>query len=120
MAFAVSNSTDPNLIGILFQIIVTPSIPSASFALLSNGSYFANNEEEILFSMHTIFRIGEVKQLNGTGQLCEVELKLTNDNDEQLNALTKKFQLELTKFGTGWLRLSGLLIKLGEFDKAYE
>lgn len=119
LAFAKSNRDDPGLIGVLFKINVIPSIPSAPFALLNNISQF-DYEEEILFSMHTIFRIGEMKQMNDTGRLWEVELKLTSDHDEQLSALTEKFRDELTGYGTGWLRLGELLMKLDEFNKAQQ
>ena len=70
--------------------------------------------------MHTIFRIGEIKQMNDTDRLWEVELTLTSDNDEQLNALTEKFREKLTPYERGWSKLGALLINLGEFGKAHQ
>jgi tetratricopeptide (TPR) repeat protein len=117
-AFAVSNASDPGLIGILFEITVTPSIPSTPFANISDVSYF-KMEEEILFSMHSVFRIGQVKQLDGNNRLWQVDLTLTSDSDPQLHDLTERMQEE-TNGSTGWHRLGRLLIKLGQFNKAEE
>jgi tetratricopeptide (TPR) repeat protein len=118
-AFADSNASDPDLIGILFEITVNPSIPSTPFANISDVSYF-KMEEEILFSMHSIFRIGEVKQLDESNRLWQVELALTGDNDQQLHALTEQVQKETFPGSEGWDRLGILLIKLGQFTKAEE
>jgi tetratricopeptide (TPR) repeat protein len=117
-AFAVSNASDPDLIGILFEITVNPSIPSTPFANISDASYF-NMEEEILFSMHSVFRIGQLKLLDGNKRLWQVDLTLTSDNDPQLLALTERMQEE-TKGSTGWHRLGKLMIQLGQFNKAEE
>jgi tetratricopeptide (TPR) repeat protein len=116
--FADSNASDPNLIGILFEITVNPSIPSTPFANISDASYF-NTEEEILFSMHSVFRIGQVKQLDRIKRLWQVDLTLTGDNDPQLHALTERMQEE-TKGSTGWHRLGKLMVQLDQFNKAEE
>ena len=75
-------------------------------------------EDEILFSMHSIFRIGEIKQLDGNTRLWQVDLILTSDNDPQLHALTEHIRKETFPHHKGWKRLGNLLIKLGQFDKA--
>ena len=117
-AFAESVTDKPDLIGVLFIMKIDPSILGTPFANLKDISYF-KQEEEILFSMHSVFRIGEVKQLNGNPRLWQVELTLTSDNDPQLKQLTEKIQEE-TQGATGWLRLGQLLIKMAQFDKAEE
>jgi len=117
-AFAESVTDKPDLIGVLFIMKIDPSILGTPFANLKDISYF-KQEEEILFSMHSVFRIGEVKQLNGNTRLWQVELALTSDNDPQLKQLTERIQEE-TQGATGWLRLGKLLIKMAQFDKAEE
>jgi hypothetical protein len=52
LIFAVSILDDPELIGILFEITVHPLISSTVFADIREFSQF--QEEEILFSMHSI------------------------------------------------------------------
>jgi tetratricopeptide (TPR) repeat protein len=77
-------------------------------------------EEEILFSMHSVFRIGQLKQLDANKRLWQVDLTLTSDNDPQLHDLTARMQEETGSGSKGWYRLGMLLIKLGQFNKAEE
>ncbi|CAF1399813.1 unnamed protein product [Adineta steineri] len=116
--FAESNQNNPDLIGVLFQITVNSSISSIPFADISGVSYYHGAEEEILFSMHSVFRIGDIKEINGNNRLWEVELILTSDNDPQLSALTEHIREETSPHQKGWHRLGQLLIKLGQINKA--
>jgi hypothetical protein len=54
--YADSNQYHSNLIGILFEITIDTSRSMVPFADLHNLSYI-KEENEILFSMHTVFRI---------------------------------------------------------------
>ncbi len=119
LAFAESITSNPDLIGVLFEINIHPSISSTSFANVKNVSYF-QEEEETLFSMHSIFRIGQVKQIEkNNNRLWQVDLTLTGDHDPQLQELTKSMQ-EDTEGPTGWFRLGLLMIKVAQFDKAQQ
>jgi tetratricopeptide (TPR) repeat protein len=117
-AFAESNQSDPALIAVFFKITVAPSIPSTPFANLRNASYY-QQEEEILFSMHSVFRIGVINQIDGNNRFWQVGLTLTGDTDPQLHAVTKCLSDE-TRGSTGWHRLGNLMMKLGNFNKAEE
>jgi tetratricopeptide (TPR) repeat protein len=116
-AFADSNRSNPDLIGVLFQITIDGLISSPPFALLHHDVSNFAFEQEILFSMHTVFRINEIEKLDDKGRLWQVKLQLTSDSDPQLGLLTKLMRGE-TEGTTGWSRLGNLLIKVGEFDKA--
>ena len=67
--------------------------------------------------MHSVFRIGQMKQIDENNRLWQVDLTLTGDNDPQLHALTERMREE-TKGSTGWLRLGKFMIKLAHFNKA--
>ncbi|CAF1293724.1 unnamed protein product [Adineta steineri] len=116
--FADSISTITNMVGILFVISIDSRISSAPFASIKKFSSF-EAEEEILFSMHTVFRIGIIKQMTDNSQLYEVELQLTADDDKQLRVLTNQIAKEAAG-NTGWQRLGNLLLKIGHSDKAEE
>jgi tetratricopeptide (TPR) repeat protein len=119
LAFAESITSNPDLIGVLFEINIDPSISSTSFANVKNVSYF-QEEEEILFSMHSVFRIGQVKQIEkNNNRLWQVDLTLTGDHDPQLQELTKSMQDE-TEGPTGWFRLGLLMMRVAQFDKAQQ
>ncbi|CAF3410943.1 unnamed protein product [Rotaria sp. Silwood1] len=116
--FAKSALETTNMVGILFQMTVDPMISSTPFAFIREESYF-EGEEEVLFSMHTVFRIGDIRKLDKNHPLYEVDLKLTSDDDQQLHKLTDLIRQE-SSGGTGWHRMGKLLLKVGQCDKAEE
>ncbi|CAF0903752.1 unnamed protein product [Adineta steineri] len=69
--FARQAATDPDLVGILFVMSINSACSITPFACVSDISYF-HTEDEVLFSMHTIFRIGDIKLLNGNNHLYKV------------------------------------------------
>ncbi|CAF3878213.1 unnamed protein product [Adineta steineri] len=117
LGFAQGASAQPNKVGILFIMSIDPCIKSTPFASIKEESYF-KEEEEILFSMHTVFRVVAIKQMDNKNQLYQVELQLTSDDDQQLRLLTDRIRKEGD--GTGWQRVGKLLLKIGQFNKAEE
>ncbi|CAF3937546.1 unnamed protein product [Rotaria sp. Silwood1] len=94
------------------------SAATTPFALIDEYSAI-ENEKEILFSMHTVFRVDDIKQAVSNSRLWEVQLTLTGDSDPQLATLTERIKGEL--FGsTGWYRLGELMIRVGHFNQAEE
>jgi tetratricopeptide (TPR) repeat protein len=106
-------------IGILFVMKIDSSISATPFANVKDASYY-QREEEILFSMHSVFRIGQVKQIEkNNNRLWQVDLTLTDDHDPQLQELTKTMQ-DVTTGPTGWFRLGRLMMKVAQFGKAQQ
>ncbi|CAF1280592.1 unnamed protein product, partial [Adineta steineri] len=118
LGFAQPASTEPNKVGILFIMSIDPCIKSAPFASIKEMSYY-KDEDEVLFSMNTVFRVGAIKQIDNINQLYQVELQLTSDDDQQLRLLTDRIREEAGG-NTGWERLGKLLITVGQFNKAEE
>ncbi|CAF3882578.1 unnamed protein product [Adineta steineri] len=118
LEFARYASTELDKVGILFIMSIDPCVKSAPFASIKEVSSY-QEEEEVLFSMHTVFRVNAIKQMDNDNQLYEVELQLTSDDDEQLRLLTDRIREE-TSGSTGWQRLGKLLLKIGQFNKAEE
>jgi tetratricopeptide (TPR) repeat protein len=117
--FAESNQINNDLVGILFVMSIDPSLTSTPFAAITDVSYF-KTEDEVLFSMHTIFRIREVKSMGENNRLWQVDLTVTNDNDQDLHTLTERIREETFPNSTGWDRLGQLLLKMGQSDKAQQ
>jgi tetratricopeptide (TPR) repeat protein len=107
-----------DMVGILFKMSIDPSISSAPFAAIQQFSCF-QKEEEILFSMHTVFRIDEITEIGNNSRLHQVDLVLTSDDDQQLRILTERIRVE-TVGPTGWERLGKLMLKIGQSNKAEE
>jgi tetratricopeptide (TPR) repeat protein len=116
--FAKSASTKIDMVGILFKMDIDSSLSSVPFAAIPEVSYY-KTEEEILFSMHTVFRIGEITKIDNNNSLYRVDLQLTADNDQELRTLTDRIREEVVS-ETGWRRLGKLLLKIGQFNKAEE
>ena len=57
LGFVDNALTNPDLVGVLFVMTIDPSKSSTPFASINGVSYFKEKEDEVLFSMHTVFRI---------------------------------------------------------------
>ncbi|CAF1567603.1 unnamed protein product, partial [Adineta steineri] len=117
LGFAQCASAKPNMVGILFIMTIDPCIKSTPFAFIKEESHF-NEEDEILFSLHAVFQVSAIKQMDHENQLYQVELQLISDDDYQLRLLTDRIRKEAD--GTGWKRFGELLLKTGHFNKAEE
>ncbi|CAF2917742.1 unnamed protein product [Rotaria sp. Silwood2] len=115
-SLAESNSMATNKIGILFEIEIDTSMSYAPFASVKGLSHFSA-EQEILFSMHAVFRIGEMEETGNN--LWKVKLKLTSDIDEELKRVTDSLRGQLGR-GNGWYQLGYLMFLMDEVGKAKE
>jgi tetratricopeptide (TPR) repeat protein len=98
---------------------IDPSIPSTPFAKIGKCSnYYA--DDEILFSMCSVFRITEIKQVDNRYCLWQVNLTEVSDYDTQLHALTERIRKETLPNAQGWHRLGRLFIQHGQLNKAEE
>ena len=118
LSFAEQSSQRDGMVGIFFVLTVDPTFPSAIFADINKYSYFAK-EDEVLFSMHTVFRIEDIIQLDKEQQLFEVRLMLTSDADAELSQLTDRIEKDMGD-EIGWDRLASVLLDLGQVNKAEE
>ncbi|CAF1029076.1 unnamed protein product [Adineta steineri] len=96
---------------------INPTQSTTTFASITGISKF-QKEEEVLFSMHSVFRIHDIKQMGGNNRLYEVNLILTADNDPELSRLTDYTRTESFPDNEGWERLGFVLFKMGQFNKA--
>ena len=116
LEFARKSLHRPDSVAVLFQITIDPSILSTPFAPIKLVSAIPN-EDEVLFTMNTVFRIGQIKQIED--RLWRVELTSTKDDDQKLKRLTEYMRKEISG-SNRWQQLGYLLFKMGHFDKAEE
>ncbi|CAF2058913.1 unnamed protein product [Rotaria magnacalcarata] len=108
-------------IAILFIMTIDQKTISASntpFAMIEDESA-VKGEQEILFTMHTVFRVVKIKQTAKNSRLWDVQLTIIGDNDPQLSALTNHIEKEV-QGSTGWRRMGKLMLQVGHFDLAEE
>ena len=56
--------------------ILLITLPRTPFASVNSVSYFKDQEDEVLFSMHTVFRISEIKPMNKSNRLVQVGIDI--------------------------------------------
>ncbi|CAF1438646.1 unnamed protein product [Adineta steineri] len=117
LGFAQDTTLNPDQVGVLFIMQINPSQSTTPFASVV-GISAMKREKEVLFSMHSVFRIQDIKQMDGNNRLYEVSLTLTADNDPELSRLTDYIRKESYPNSEGWYRLCIVLRDMGQFDKA--
>ncbi|CAF1520772.1 unnamed protein product [Adineta ricciae] len=117
LIFTPGNPKNSDVISVLFVITIDTKQSTTSFASVRHISQFPE-EEEVLFSMHSIFRIRDVKPMDGNEKVYEVALSLTSDNDEELMVLTEQIRKESFPNAEGWSRLSLVLADIAQSDIA--
>ena len=83
---------------------------------LETQGYYLNSESEILFSVDSIFRIGEIKQLED--KIWQIDLILIKNNDQQLRNYLQS--IEDIEGETAWQKLGFHFIHINQYDKAEE
>lgn len=111
----IDNGQD--LMHVLYEITIDPSVQPVYFAWISEENFCRETEDEILFSMHSVFRVGEIKQIADNHRFYQVELTLTTDTTHNLYALTKCIEEEI-EAPTPWHRLARLLLRLEKYADA--
>ena len=74
---------------VILVITINPSKTSTPFADIADHSSY-RQEAEILFSMHSIFRVTQIQELKDES-LWQVYLELTGEEDSQLRELTDSY-----------------------------
>ena len=118
--FAESAAASPDLFGVLFIINIDSAQSSTPFACVNDVGYFGNGEDEVLFSMHSVFRIERIEFADDNPRLVRVQLTLASDKDNDLCQLIEYIRNETFPTEKGWHRLCLILLKMGEFVKVQE
>ena len=118
LGFAKGALNNPQLVGVLFVMKIDPGLPDTPFASVAKVGAYAAQEDEVLFSMNTVFRIGVIKQLGDHPRLFRVELSMTSEKDKDLRLLMDRIREETFPKSGGWSRLGAVLWKMGESAKA--
>ena len=120
LGFAKGALNNPQLVGVLFVMKIDPGLPDTPFASVAKVGAYAAQEDEVLFSMNTVFRIGVIKQLGDHPRLFRVELSMTSEKDNDLRLLMDRIREETFPDADGWYRLGLVLRKMGESAKAQQ
>lgn len=114
LSFADSGMNNMDSLRILFIIRIPEACISTPFASTRNFSYLSD-EEEILFSMHTIFRITSIDERT---EICTVELELTDQAHPHSSSIQTGLRETTTKIRVH--DLTKWLISIGEVARAHQ
>jgi tetratricopeptide (TPR) repeat protein len=114
--FAVAGTGGQNTVNVLFVIAIDPTVSSTPFANIRAESALPN-ENEILFTMDSVFRIVSIESLPKKTGIYQVQLKLTSDDDQQLRCFTEGFEKDIEST-EGWYRIGRLLMQVNQLDRA--
>ena len=117
LVYAGHLNSDSAFASILFEIKIPTDSSKATFAWVGNLSNYGLAEQEVLFSIGSIFRIGSVELLSGIDDVHCVHLSLTDDEDTELACLLAAFRAELSN-PQGYENLIQLLIDMGQHKLA--
>ena len=119
--FAEHALVNTQMVGVVFVMTINPARSSIPFGSVTDVGYLGALEDEVLFSMHTIFRIEQITSLRNNTRLFQVELTLINNNkDNDLRQLIDRIREETFPKEEGWFRLGLVLGKMAEFAKAQQ
>lgn len=117
--FAHRAMKDPNSVGLLFVMTIDPSKTTVPFAFINSVTGF-EGKDEVLFPMHTVFRIRDIQSMGDNNRLVQVGLTLSNDSYDNLYGLNGQLPNKSMANIQMWDYLGQLLIKLAQFDRADE
>ncbi|UJR18337.1 hypothetical protein I4U23_005239 [Adineta vaga] len=105
----------PDQVAIVLEIEVRVYAGGAFFADLQEYSEF-QDEQEILFSMGTLFRVQSIT-LDIT-RVWIVQLKSNGEKDQAMGALLPHMRLNIQKSGCAPLNWAFCMLEMGDYDKA--
>ena len=120
LKFAERALSNLQIVGVLFVMTINHALREIPFASVVNVGASETRQDEVLFSMNTVFRIGQIKPLDNNPRLFRVELSMTRDEDNELRLLMDRIREETSPKAAGWYRLALLLSKMGESAKAQQ
>ncbi|CAF1472015.1 unnamed protein product [Adineta steineri] len=113
---------NPDQVGVFFIMEINPAQTTVPFASIAGISKFQREEEEeeVLFSMHSVFRIQDINEMDGNNSLYQVNLVLAANNDPELSRITDyiRQRQESNSNSEGWYRLGMILQEMGQFGTA--
>ena len=104
-------------VGVLFVIKIKPNQSTTSFASITGVSVNEDKQDEIIFTMNTLFRIRNIKQVGRNARLFQLKLELIDKNDDCLTTLRERIHINTFPNLHGWNRLGTVLLK---FNKSKE
>lgn len=120
MNYAKNASSNNDMIGILFVIVVDFIRSTSPYFLIPNDNQSQSKYYEILFTLHSVFRIKNIVQNGEDSDIYRVELTFLSDHDTDLHVLSKRIHRRYNFNHQEWYQLAEFLQKIENYEKAQE
>ncbi|CAF2840151.1 unnamed protein product [Rotaria sp. Silwood2] len=121
MIYAGNDANHPDIVSVLFQITIDLNMIDKNserpFADVKEHTYFIS-EDEILFSMSTIFRI-ETVETTSDNNMWTVKLTFIHEDNAPMKQLYNHFTMQNNQHTTE-ADLGHLLFLMGDYDRAID
>ena len=119
--YAGTGSISDGVQHILFEIDIDEKVKKFAYADITNDSAFEKEENEILFTMGSVFKILSVDEETDSHVVWKVRLKPTDEEDAELKNLTEHLKKDLFDNSYNLLAsLATLTMKMGKWKNAEE
>ncbi|CAF1045208.1 unnamed protein product [Adineta steineri] len=107
---------------VLFEIDVPKNSRTVAYANISEDSAFGEGENEVLFTMGTVFRIISAEKINERAWLVKLKLSDDENEDEETRQVQLRFKNEIiSSNGTmSFARLASRMARYGVAVKFYD
>ena len=117
IVYAGESNDAEDLISMVFEITIPSHLSHAALSDIQHLSNYGGGEQEVLFTIGSIFRIDSIELLTSYERVYCVHLTFTDDEDQQLLRLTSYFRSELADL-KGYDKLTQLLVYMDEYQLA--
>ena len=108
------------MVSVLFVMNIDLAQFSTPFASVTDEGCFGQEENEVLFSMHTVFRIELITPMSDNSRLVLVHLNLVSDRDNDLRQFIEYIRQKTFSDASRSIRLGTVLWKMSKSAKARE
>lgn len=106
-------------VGLSFVMTIDPTKSTVPFAFINNITGY-EGKDEVIFPMHTVFRIRDIQSMGENNRLIQVGLTLSNEDNDNLYDFDGEMKTNISNNIQGWNYLGQLLIKFEKFERAEE
>ncbi|CAF0773007.1 unnamed protein product [Adineta ricciae] len=115
--FASKTLPDPDSVQTIFTMSINFKQSATSFASISTISHYPD-ENELLLSMLSVFRIQDIRPMDTDSRVYKVILTFIDNNDSELSALTKSTREQKFPNIKRYNRMVLILIQTSQLDQA--
>ena len=117
MNFAHESISNSENVGILFVMTIPTDQPTIPFASISDISNHGINQDEVLFTMPSIFHVNDIQPLSDYPGVFQIDLTLSTTNDKDLHQLIYQTRRAIFSDYSTWSPLLLMLEQKGLLSK---